>query len=108
MTASRKSLPNKIFRAEVVETNRLTTGMLRVTFGGPGLQEFLSTGVGDEYLRVFLPADGQNEPTWPFPNSKGQWLLVDRCCRRRGFPLAFANRPASAQVGNGKHCNDHD
>ena len=67
MTTTRNTLPNRIFRAEVVETRRLTTGMLRVTFGGPGLTEFLSTGVGDEYLRVFLPADGKDEPTWPFP-----------------------------------------
>jgi len=67
MTRSRNSLPNKIFRAEVVETTRLTPGMRRVTFGGPGLQEFRSTGVGDEYLRVFLPSDGQDEPTWPLP-----------------------------------------
>jgi NADPH-dependent ferric siderophore reductase len=67
MTASRKGLPNRIFRAEVVETRRLTPGMLRVTLGGPDLVEFRSTGVGDEYLRVFLPAEGQDEPSWPYP-----------------------------------------
>jgi NADPH-dependent ferric siderophore reductase len=67
MAGSRHSLPNKIFRAEVVETHRLTSGMMRLTFAGPGLVDFRSTGVGDEYLRVFLPADGQLEPQLPQP-----------------------------------------
>ena len=67
MAESRRGLPMRIFRAEVVETSMLTPSMIRVIFGGTGLAEFRSTGVGDEYLRIFLPADGQPEPTWPFP-----------------------------------------
>ena len=35
-------------------------------------------------------------------------LFVDGFGRRRGLTLAFADRPASAQIGNGNHCNDHD
>ena len=61
------TLPNRIFRAEVVQTEKLTPAMARVTFGGPELGEFLSTGTGDEYLRLFLPNEGEAEPSFPIP-----------------------------------------
>ncbi|NQD88548.1 siderophore-interacting protein [Paenarthrobacter sp. CM16] len=54
-----------IYRAEVLATRRLTPGMVRITFGGPGLAGFDTTGVGDEYLRVFLPDPGTHEARLP-------------------------------------------
>ena len=45
----------RIFRAVLVSSERLTPGLLRLTFGGPDLRDFVSTGVGDEYLRFLLP-----------------------------------------------------
>ena len=39
--------------------------MRRVVLGGPGLADFASTGVGDEYLRVLFPAPGETEPALP-------------------------------------------
>lgn len=54
-----------IYRAEVVATRLLTPGMVRITFGGPGLAGFETTGVGDEYLRVFLPDPGAHEARLP-------------------------------------------
>lgn len=57
----------KIFKATVVNTRQLTPGMLRITLGGDGMAAFTSTGVGDEYLRVFLPSPGQSEPVLPVP-----------------------------------------
>ncbi|MFJ4028846.1 siderophore-interacting protein [Paenarthrobacter sp. NPDC089989] len=54
-----------IYRAEVLATRVLTPGMVRITFGGPGLAGFESTGVGDEYLRVFLPDAGEHEARLP-------------------------------------------
>lgn len=56
----------QIFRAEVLDTSHLTDGMIRIVFGGGGLKDFTSTGVGDEYLRVFLPEPGSKEPVLPF------------------------------------------
>lgn len=56
----------KIYRAEVVGTERLTAGMIRIVLGGDDVADFASTGVGDEYLRVFLPAVGEREPVLPF------------------------------------------
>jgi hypothetical protein len=38
----------------------------------------------------------------------GMWLLVDRGCRRRRFPLTLANRPAGTQIGNSKHCKNYE
>lgn len=61
------TLPMQIFRAEVLRTEQLTPGMVRVVFGGAGLRDFASTGVGDEYLRVFFPLEGQTEPNLPVP-----------------------------------------
>jgi len=56
----------KIFRAEVVGTERVTAGMIRIVLGGEDVADFVSTGVGDEYLRVFLPEPGEREPVLPF------------------------------------------
>ncbi len=54
-----------IYRAEVLATRMLTPGMVRVTFGGPGLAGFETTGIGDEYLRVFLPDPWAREARLP-------------------------------------------
>lgn len=45
----------QIFEARVVATARIAAHVVRVTLGGPGLDGFRSTGVGDEYVRLFLP-----------------------------------------------------
>jgi NADPH-dependent ferric siderophore reductase len=60
-------MPNLIHRAHVLESSELTPGMLRLVIGGDGLEGFESTGIGDEYLRLFLPRDGQTEPVLPRP-----------------------------------------
>ena len=62
------SLPElemRVYRAVVVRVADLTPSLRRVVFGGPGLATFESTGVGDEYLRVLFPAEGQDEPVLP-------------------------------------------
>lgn len=61
----------RMFRAVVNDTRPLTPGMVRVTLGGDGLGDFLSTGVGDEYLRVFFPHDGETEPVMPRAVGRG-------------------------------------
>lgn len=65
-----KTVENKIFRCIVTDVERLTPGMMRVTFGGEGLAEFESTGVGDEYVRVFFPKEGETEPVMPFASGR--------------------------------------
>lgn len=68
---------NLVHRAEVAHVRRLTPGMVRITFAGPGLEDFVSTGVGDEYLRVFLPKKGHGEPQLPMPTADGYWEFPD-------------------------------
>ncbi len=60
-------LPNRIYRAVVMRTERLTEGMMRIVLGGPDLATFISTGIGDEYIRLFLPERGESIPVYPHP-----------------------------------------
>ncbi|MCD1570714.1 siderophore-interacting protein [Agromyces mediolanus] len=64
---------NLVHRVEVAEVRRLTPGMIRIVFTGPGLEGFVSSGVGDEYLRLFLPAEGHAEPQLPVATDDGYW-----------------------------------
>ncbi|GAA4770641.1 siderophore-interacting protein [Microbacterium gilvum] len=64
---------NLVHRVVVQRVERLSPGMARVVFGGDGLEGFVSTGVGDEYLRVFFPQEGREEPKLPFPTDNGYW-----------------------------------
>ncbi|MFI1018388.1 siderophore-interacting protein [Streptomyces sp. NPDC020965] len=45
----------EIYRAVVARVQHLTTTMVRVTLTGGDLPTFTSTGVGDEYVRLFFP-----------------------------------------------------
>ncbi|MGO3885044.1 MAG: siderophore-interacting protein [Mycetocola sp.] len=63
---------NDLHVAEVTRTTRLTPGMVRVTFGGPGLANFHTTGVGDEYVRVHFPSD-TGELHLPVLTAEGTW-----------------------------------
>ncbi|MCW5713083.1 MAG: siderophore-interacting protein [Bauldia sp.] len=47
--------------------------MIRVTFGGPGLSGFASTGVGDEYVRLFFPDPETGEVVLPIVDGRGFW-----------------------------------
>lgn len=71
-TAAEKTV-HLIHRIVVQRVRRLTTGMVRVVFGGEGLDGFVSSGIGDEYLRVFFPASQRDEPILPFPTDDGYW-----------------------------------
>ncbi|MFP3786400.1 siderophore-interacting protein, partial [Burkholderia sp. SIMBA_024] len=37
----------------------------------------ISSGVGDEYLRLFLPKTGHEEPVLPSPTEDGYWEFPD-------------------------------
>ena len=70
-------LPMRFFRAEVLEARPVCADMVRVVFGGPGLAGFASTGVGDEYLRVFFPTAVGTEPVLPVIHDNGRWTYPD-------------------------------
>lgn len=62
-----------IHRAVVADTETLTPGMIRIVLQ---VGEYPTTGVGDEYVRVFFPAEGRTEPVLPKPSEKG-WAFDD-------------------------------
>ncbi|TXS35990.1 siderophore-interacting protein [Streptomyces sp. OR43] len=64
--------PFRLFGLTVLRTERLTPSMLRVTFGGPGL-DGLASGGRDQSLSLFLPHPGQPEPVVPVDN-EGNWF----------------------------------
>lgn len=71
---------NRIHRIVVRRVRRLTPGMVRIEFGehsGGDLDGFGTSGVGDEYVRLFLPGPGQAEPTMPIATDDGYWKFPD-------------------------------
>jgi len=64
-----------IHRGIVSRTTPLSPTLRRVTLEGPGIADFLSTGIGDEYVRVFFPhGDDPTEVSLPVP--EGDWWAI--------------------------------
>ena len=61
-----------IHRGIVRSTTALTPSLTRVTLAGPGVEDFLSTGIGDEYVRVFFP-HGDDPADVSLPVPAGDW-----------------------------------
>ncbi|MFG2600834.1 siderophore-interacting protein [Streptomyces sp. NPDC048462] len=68
--------PFRFFGPAVLRTRRLGPSMLRITFGGPGLDGFAAGG-RDQSLPLFLPHPGQPEPVVPVDN-EGNWFAAWR------------------------------
>lgn len=63
--SGRVSVPMRVYRAEVVSAEDLSPTLRRVVLGGDGLAGYLSTGIGDEYIRLIFPGEGETEPILP-------------------------------------------
>lgn len=62
----------KIHRGIVTATTPLSETLTRITLGGPGVADLVSTGVGDEYVRLFFPhGDDPTDVSLPVP--EGDW-----------------------------------
>ncbi|MGW8884436.1 siderophore-interacting protein [Streptomyces sp. NPDC055749] len=68
--------PFRFFGLAVLRTRRLGPSMLRITFGGPGLDGFAAGG-RDQSLSLFLPHPGQSEPVVPV-DEDGEWFTAWR------------------------------
>lgn len=65
-----------IHRAVVTAVRTLTPGMVRVTFGGADIVDYPTSGIGDEYVRLFFPETQDAEPV--LPHSTGDsWAFDD-------------------------------
>jgi NADPH-dependent ferric siderophore reductase len=65
--------PLKLLTATVLGRRPVTAGMVRVTIGGEGLRDMVSTGVGDEYVRLFFPDPETGELVTPEVDERGFW-----------------------------------
>ncbi|SEQ54684.1 NADPH-dependent ferric siderophore reductase, contains FAD-binding and SIP domains [Devosia sp. YR412] len=63
--------------ARVLSRQQLTPGMLRLTLGGAGLSELTTTGIGDEYLRLFFPNEKTGKLHLPVITDNGRWTYPD-------------------------------
>ncbi|MFG1921842.1 siderophore-interacting protein [Cryptosporangium sp. NPDC048952] len=59
------TLPMRVWTGEVVRTEDLTPALRRVVFGGAALDDYATTGIGDEYIRLIFPPDGERVPILP-------------------------------------------
>ncbi|AEK35579.1 siderophore-interacting protein [Corynebacterium variabile] len=80
MTSAEEKYPTDyaphIHRAEVLAVTRVGTAMVRVTLGGADMVDYPTTGVGDEWIRVFFP-DAPTEPV-RLPELEGRgWTYAD-------------------------------
>ncbi|TDT31315.1 siderophore-interacting protein [Naumannella halotolerans] len=68
---------NLVHRCIVQRATRLSPSFLRIVLGGEGLDGFVTSGVGDEYLRIFFPEPGSTEPVLPAPSGDRGWEYPD-------------------------------
>lgn len=61
----------RIHLAIVTDVRQLGPGMIRVGLGGPDLADYPTTGVGDEYVRVFFPDAPGERVRMPFVTERG-------------------------------------
>lgn len=90
-----------IHRAVVTAVRPLSAGMVRITFAGPGLADFVTTGIGDEYLRIWFPTGtDRTEVNLPHEVTEGRGWAFDE--GTEPAPLRTytvrAVRPASADA----------
>lgn len=51
----------RMHRAEVLAVHRLGPGMIRVIFGGADMHDYPTTGLGDEFVRLYFPDHPDDE-----------------------------------------------
>lgn len=61
----------RIHEAEVTDVQRLGPGMIRVILGGSDMHDYPTTGVGDEFVRLFFPDTPDADVRMPFVTDRG-------------------------------------
>ncbi len=59
------ALPEAYFRAEVLEVTSLSSVMRRIVLGGEGSADYRSSGAPDEWLRLMVPPQRQQQVELP-------------------------------------------
>lgn len=71
------AMTQMFFEATVLSREMLTSGMIRITLGGEPLAQFRSTGIADEYLRLFFPNEKTGRLHLPHISEDGRWTYPD-------------------------------
>lgn len=66
----------RIHLAEVIATSRVSQGLIRVTLGGSDMGDYPTTGVGDEFVRLFFPDTPEDKVRLPHVHGNG-WKYED-------------------------------
>lgn len=66
-------LDSNFFQVTVTRKTALSAGMLRLTLAGDELEGFRTTGMPDEYLRLFFPNEETGELVLPIIDADGRW-----------------------------------
>lgn len=61
----------RIHRTVVTAVRTLGPGMIRITLGGPDMHDYPTTGIGDEYVRLFFPDTPDAPVRLPFITERG-------------------------------------
>lgn len=69
--------------ATLARREMLTPGMVRLTFSGEGLANFRSTGIPDEYIRLFFRDPESGELVLPAIDAEGRWTFPEERHRVR-------------------------
>ena len=69
--------PKPFHEATVLRRRYLTPGMVRLTLGGGGLASFRSTGIADEYIRLFFPDPETGKLVLPEIGADGRWTFPE-------------------------------
>lgn len=88
--------PKPFHEATVLRRRYLTPGMLRLTLGGAGLAGFRSTGIADEYIRLFFPDPETGELVLPEIGPDGRWTFPEDRHRIRYSTYTVRRHDAAA------------
>ena len=81
--ASEPAAIGPFHEATLARREMLTSGMVRLTFSGEGLANFGSTGIPDEYIRLFFPDPESGELVLPVIDTDGRWTFPEERHRVR-------------------------
>ena len=81
------------YTADVLARQRLSAHLLRLRLGGPGLAEFASTGVPDEWVGLVVPGQFQSR-YYSVADWDGSTLTLDVVVHDVGLVTEWATRPA--------------
>jgi NADPH-dependent ferric siderophore reductase len=97
-----------IHRATVSRVQRLSTHMVRITLSGGDVPDFVSTGVGDEYVRLFFPhGPDRRDLSLPVTTATGWETPEGRHTAPMRTYTVRAVRPGAAEIDIDFVIHDH-